>query len=46
MLDSDLVALYGLLTKNLNKAAKRNIQRFPEGFVFQLSKEEFENLRF
>ena len=46
MLDSDLAALYGVLTKNLNKAVKRNIQRFPEDFMFQLTKEEFENLRF
>lgn len=46
MLDSDLAKLYGVKTKNLNKAVKRNIERFPEDFMFQLSKEETENLRF
>ena len=46
MFDSDLAALYGVLTKNLNKAVKRNIHRFPPDFMFQLTKEEFENLRF
>lgn len=44
MLDSDLAKLYEVETKNLNKAAKRNIERFPEDFMFQLTKEEFENL--
>ena len=46
MLDSDLAQLYGVLTKNLNKAVKRNIERFPQDFMFQLKKEEFQNLRF
>ena len=46
MLDSDLAQLYGVLTKNLNKAVKRNIERFPQDFMFQLTKEEFQNLRF
>lgn len=40
MLDRDLAALYGVLTKNLNKAVKRNVERFPEDFMFQLTKEE------
>ena len=40
MLDRDLAALYGVLTKNLNKAVKRNLERFPEDFMFQLTKEE------
>lgn len=40
MLDSDLARLYGVETKVLNQAVKRNIQRFPEDFMFQLSKEE------
>ena len=40
MLDRDLAALYGVLTKNLNKAVKRNVKRFPEDFMFQLTKEE------
>ena len=46
MLDSDLAMLYGVETFNLNKAVKRNIQRFPEDFMFQLTKEEWENLIF
>ena len=45
MLDSDLADLYGVLTKNFNKAVKRNIDRFPSDFMFQLTKEEFETLR-
>lgn len=44
--DSDLAVLYGVETKNLNKAVRRNIGRFPEDFMFQLSPEEFEILRF
>ncbi len=46
MLDSDLADLYGVETKNLNKAVKRNPRRFPEDFMFQLTVEEFEALRF
>ena len=46
MLDADLAELYGVETKNLNKAVGRNIKRFPEDFMFQLNKEEFENLKF
>jgi phage regulator Rha-like protein len=46
MLDEDLAELYGVETKNLNKAVKRNIDRFPEDFMFQLNKKEWENLRF
>ena len=46
MLDSDLAALYGVETKNLNKATKRNIERFPAHYMFQLTKEEAETLRF
>ena len=46
MLDSDLAALYGVETSNLNKAVKRNIERFPGDFMFQLTKTEWENLRF
>jgi len=45
MLDADLAALYGVETKQLIQAVKRNIFRFPLDFMFQLSKEEFENLR-
>lgn len=46
MLDSNLASLYQVETKNLNKAVKRNIERFPESFRFQLNDEELENLRF
>lgn len=46
MLDRDLAALYETETKALNLAVKRNIKRFPEDFMFQLTKEEFEALRF
>jgi hypothetical protein len=46
MLDSDLAALYEVETSNLNKAVKRNIERFPGDFMFQLTKEEWENLTF
>ncbi|WP_444660129.1 ORF6N domain-containing protein [Flavobacterium columnare] len=46
MLDSDLASLYQVETKNLNKAVKRNIERFPASFCFQLTEEELENLRF
>lgn len=46
ILDSDLAALYQVETKNFNKAVGRNIERFPEDFRFQLTKEEFDDLRF
>lgn len=46
MLDSDLAELYGVETKQLNKAVNRNPDRFPASFRFQLTPEEFENLRF
>lgn len=42
MLDRDLAELYGVTTKVLNQAVKRNLKRFPGDFMFQLSKEEFE----
>ena len=45
MLDADLAMLYGVPTKVLVQAIKRNLERFPEDFMFQLSEEEFENLR-
>lgn len=45
MLDRDLAALYGVETKVLKQAVKRNISRFPEDFMFVLSDEEFKNLR-
>ena len=46
MLDKDLAALYEVPTKSLNLSVKRNIERFPADFMFQLSKEEYEMLRF
>ena len=46
MLDSDLAALYGVETFNLNKAVKRNLDRFPADFMFLLTKEEADDLRF
>lgn len=46
MLDSDVAILYQYTTKNINKAVKRNRERFPEEFCFQLTDNEFENLRF
>ena len=45
MLDSDLAKLYNVPTKTLNQAVKRNKDRFPEDFMFQLTIVEFENLR-
>ncbi|KAF0144572.1 MAG: hypothetical protein FD156_1747 [Nitrospirae bacterium] len=46
MLDADLSELYGVETKMLVRAVKRNANRFPADFMFQLDKAEFENLRF
>ncbi len=46
MLDKDLAILYGVETKNLNKAVNRNKERFPENFSFRLTKEELDSLRF
>lgn len=46
MVDSDLAVLYQVETKNLNKAATRNSDRFPEDFRFRLTKEEYDALRF
>ena len=46
MLDVDLASIYNIETKQLNKAVNRNLNRFPEKFRFQLTKEEYENLRF
>jgi len=45
MLDFDLAELYEIETKVLKQAVRRNIERFPEDFMFELSKEEFDNLR-
>ncbi len=43
MLDRDLADLYGVTTGNFNLAVRRNIKRFPEDFMFQMSKEEMKN---
>lgn len=45
MLDRDLAKLYGVETRTLKQAVKRNIKRFPPDFMFELKKEEFENWR-
>jgi len=45
MIDSDLSELYGVETRRLNEQVKRNISRFPEDFMFQLSEDEFTNLK-
>ena len=45
MLDSDLALMYQVETKRLNERVKRNLARFPESFCFQLSKDEYDNLR-
>ena len=45
MLDSDLAGLYQVSTKRLNEQVRRNIKRFPEDFMFQLSYQEVANLR-
>lgn len=45
MLDRDLAELYDVTTGNLNKAVSRNIKRFPEDFMFELTKEEFQSLK-
>ena len=46
MLDSDLASIYGVETKALNRAVKRNRDRFPKDFVFQVSEDEWKNLRY
>ena len=45
MLDRDLAELYGVETRRLNEQVKRNIERFPEDFMFQLTQNEFDNLK-
>jgi hypothetical protein len=45
LLDADLAMLYGVETGALNRAVKRNLERFPEDFMFQLSSEDWENLK-
>lgn len=45
LLDSDLAAIYGVETKMFTRAVRRNIERFPADFMFQLSSEEYEGMR-
>jgi len=45
MLDADLAALFGVTTKRLNEQVKRNMGRFPDTFMFQLTKPEFDDLK-
>lgn len=45
MVDRDLAEMYGVEVKRLNQAVKRNISRFPDDFMFQLSQDEFKNLK-
>ena len=45
ILDSDLADLYGVKTRRLNEQVRRNIHKFPEDFMFQLTKEEFADLK-
>ena len=45
ILDSDLAAVYGVQTKALNRAEKRNVHRFPPDFIFRLTKDEDDALR-
>ena len=46
ILDRDLAALYRVMTGNLNKAVNRNLERFPDDFMLQLTEEEFSDLKF
>ena len=46
MLDFDLARVYGVETKSLNRAVKRNADRFPKDFMFQISEDEWKNLRY
>ena len=46
MLDTDLAELYGVGTKAFNRAAIRNMERFPDDFMFRLTKKEYEDLRY
>jgi hypothetical protein len=45
ILDSDLAELYGVETRRLNEQVRRNIEKFPDDFMFQLTKDEFNNLK-
>ena len=45
MLDRDLAEMYGVETKRINEAVKRNLKRFPDDFVFRINHQEFTNLK-
>ena len=45
ILDADVASLYGVETKRINEAVKNNDEKFPEGYMLQLTEEEFNNLR-
>lgn len=45
IIDSDVAELYGVETRNINKAVKNNPDKFPKGYIFEITKEELENLR-
>lgn len=45
ILDSDVAKLYGVETRDINKAVKNNPDKFPDGYIFELTKQEFDNLR-
>ena len=45
LLDRDLAEMYGVETKQLKRAVRRNIERFPKDFMFELTSKEFDNLR-
>lgn len=45
MIDSDLASMYGVETKNLKRAVRNNIERFPDDFMFELTKQEYDSLR-
>lgn len=45
MLDEDLAEMYGVETRRLNEQVKRNLDRFPNDFMFQLNEEEYRNLK-
>ena len=46
ILDRDLAAMYGVSTRDLNKAVSRNLDRFPDDFMLQLTRSEFNDLKF
>ena len=45
ILDADVASLYGVETKRINEAVKNNLEKFPKGYMFQLTEDEFDNLR-